>query len=360
MGFVYLRADLDEIDQRLKQYTAIAIAVLLVSFFMAMLVSSAFRNSVARPVIQLAGTARAVSRGRDYAVRARSSGAPDELNVLINAFNDMLAQIQSRDAALQKAHNELEQRVQDRTRELVSANRELEAFSYSVSHDLRGPIDALNGFSYVLLKQYAEKLDPQGRELIEFIRASGKRMLELIDDLLNLSRLTTSAMHLEPVNLSAVARTVTDELRRLHPERNVSLLIADVPPAQGDARLLRIVLENLLRNSWKYTSIHPSARIEFGSSEKDERRVYFVRDDGVGFDPRSANRLFHPFQRLHSPAEFPGSGIGLATVQRIIHRHGGEIWAEAAPGKGATFYFTLGIPPSGVDTERTVPQVQNA
>ncbi|MGH9567926.1 MAG: sensor histidine kinase, partial [Candidatus Angelobacter sp.] len=223
------------------------------------------------------------------------------------------------------------------------ANRELEAFSYSVSHDLRGPLDALNGFSYLLMQQHGEKLNAGGRELIEHIRTAGRRTTELIEDLLNLSRVSTSAMHLEKIDLSQIAHSIAEELCHSHPQRRVEFVISNTESAQGDVRLLRIVLENLLRNSWKYTSGHKESRIQFGSEGNKGRTVYFVRDDGAGFDPRSATRLFQPFQRLHSKDEFPGNGIGLATVQRIVRRHGGETWAVGAVEKGATFYFTLGL-----------------
>jgi signal transduction histidine kinase len=342
IGFVYLRADLQEIDQRLKRYGLIAVSVLLVSLLAAMLVSAAFRKSVAEPIVALAETARKVSLDKDYSIRAAPTDQRDELAVLIDAFNDMLKEIQERESALQKAHDELEQRVSERTRDLVSANRELEAFSYSVSHDLRGPLDTLSGFSYMLLKQYGAKLDDQGRELIDHIRASGKRMAELIDDLLNLSRLTTTTMRQEEIDLSAFARSIMEELCRTAPDRKVDFVAPLKVAAYADASLLRIVMENLLRNAWKYTSRHDHARIEFGQTTKNGLTVYFVKDDGSGFDPRSADRLFQPFQRLHSVGEFPGNGIGLATVRRIVQRHGGEVWAEAAVEKGATFYFTLG------------------
>jgi len=342
IGFVYILADLHEIDERLARYALIAVFVLLVSLLFALLVSSAFRKSVSQPIVNLAETARRVSRDKDYSIRVANVGERDEVSVLIESFNEMLRDIQQRDAALQQAHNELEDRVSERTRELLSANRELEAFSYSVSHDLRGPLDALNGFTYLLMQQHGDKLSAGGRELIEHIRTAGKRMTELIEDLLNLSRVSTSAMHLEKVDLSQIARSIAEELSHSHPERKVEFVISNTEKAQGDVRLLRIVLENLLRNAWKYTSGHKESRIEFGSEREKGRTVYFVRDDGAGFDPRSVARLFQPFQRLHSKEEFPGNGIGLATVQRIVRRHGGETWAVGAVEKGATFYFTLG------------------
>ena len=341
IAYVYLLADLTEIDQRLKRYALISFSVLLVSMLVAMLLSSAFRRSVAQPIIQLAEITQTVSRNQDYSIRVPPSREHNELAVLINAFNEMLKQIQGRDGELQKAHEELEQRVSDRTRELESSNRELEAFSYSVSHDLRAPLDIMNGFSYVLMKNYSDHLDANGKQAIQSIRAAVKRMAELIDDLLNLSRITTSTMLRESIDLSAFARAIMEELCRSHPQRKVEFVTPPEAEASGDPRLLRIVMENLLRNAWKYTSQHEHARIEFGEEIKNGKTVFFVRDDGSGFDQRSADRLFQPFQRLHAAAEFPGNGIGLATVKQIIQRHGGEVWAEAAVEKGATFIFTL-------------------
>jgi signal transduction histidine kinase len=346
VGWVYIRADLTEIDQRLRRYAAIALAVLVLSLIAALLVSFLFGRSVAKPIVDLAQVAAAVSQDKNYSARAAPSKEPDEVGLLITAFNEMLSEIQKRDDELRKAHDELEDRVAQRTRELLFANHELESFSYSVSHDLRGPIDALNGFTYVLSKEYGSKLDAKAKDLLEHIRNSGKRMMQLIDDLLNLSRVTSSVLQSESVDLSAIARSIADELKSIEPQRQVEFVISPEERVQGDSRLLRIMLENLLRNSWKYTSTHPRARIEFGSSVENGRTIYFVRDDGAGFDPRSADRLFQPFQRLHPTAEFPGNGVGLATVQRIVRRHGGEIWAKAEVERGATFFFWLAVPRS--------------
>ena len=346
IGYVYLRADLHEIDDRLKRYALITFGVLLISLLAATLVSSAFRKSVAQPITQLAETAKRVSRDKDYTTQvAPVSEGNDEVAVLVDSFNEMLRE-------LHKSHDELEQRVAERTRELLSANRELEAFSYSVSHDLRGPLDAINGFSYLLLSQNPEKLDDQTRELIENIRSSGKRMGELIEALLNLSRVSSSAMRPEWVDLSEIARSTMQELSRSAPERKVEFVAPAKTDVYGDAQLLRVLMENLLRNAWKYTSRHDSARIEFGSLSEDGETTYFVKDDGSGFDPHSADRLFQPFQRLHSKSEFPGSGVGLATVRRIVHRHGGEIWAQGAVEKGATFYFKIKSPRISMTEQR--------
>ena len=341
VGTVYLKADLREINDRLKRYAAISAILLLLSMIAALLVSSVFQRSVALPIVKLAEVARRVSQDKNYAVRAEPMRENDELALLIAAFNEMLAQIQQRDISLQQAHDELEQRVAERTRDLLSSNRELEAFSYSVSHDLRAPLDTMNGFSYVLQKNYADQLDQNGKEALLSIRAGARRMSELIDALLTLSRVTTGSMHREEVDLSALAQSIVEELRRSAPDRKLEVVAPAKAKAYGDARLLRIVMENLLRNAWKYTSRRDQSRIEFGQMTKDAQTVYFVKDNGTGFDSRSADRLFQPFQRLHPAAEFPGDGVGLATVKRIVQRHGGEVWAEAAVDQGATFYFTL-------------------
>jgi signal transduction histidine kinase len=348
VGFVYIRADLRELDQRLQRYALISLAVLLVSLVFALIISSRFSKSVAGPIITLAETAQQVSREKNFAVRVPASGQRDELATLINSFNEMLGEIQRRDTALLNAHDQLEQRVSDRTRDLVSANRELETFSYSVSHDLRGPLDALNGFAYLLLKHHSAKLDANGMEALKSIRTAAKRMSELIEDLLNLSRVSTSNMHRENIDLSAFARSIMEELCRNTPDRKVEFIAPMTTEAYADPRLLLIVMENLLRNAWKYTSHHDHARIEFGREVNNGQIMYFVTDDGSGFDQRSADRLFQPFQRLHSGAEFPGNGIGLATVRRIIQRHGGKVWARGAVEKGATFYFTLGSSSRGL------------
>ncbi|MEW6613764.1 MAG: ATP-binding protein, partial [Pseudomonadota bacterium] len=243
---------------------------------------------------------------------------------------------------MQALNEELERRVLERTAELTAANRELEAFSYSVSHDLRAPLRAIDGFSQALLEDYGEALDMAGREHLARVRRASQRMAELIDDLLNLSRITRSEMHRRSVNLSELAGQAAEHLRATQPQRPVTVVIVPDVIAHGDARLLQIALENLLGNAWKFTRKQADARIEFGMREQDGQPVYFVRDNGAGFDMAYADKLFGAFQRLHSPGEFEGHGIGLATVARIIARHGGRIWAEGAVGRGATFYFTLG------------------
>ena len=242
---------------------------------------------------------------------------------------------------IRRLNKELEQRVIERTRQLEDANKELEAFAYSVSHDLRAPLRSIDGFSQVLLEDYTDKLDEQGKDYFRRVRVATQRMAQLIDDMLKLSRVTRSRMHREAVNLSELAQAIATELQQRQPERQVEFVIAKGLTVNGDERLLEVVLENLLENAWKFTRKHAHAKIEFGCSETDGKRAYFVCDDGVGFDMAYVDKLFGPFQRLHSATEFEGTGIGLATVQRIIHRHGGQIWGEGAVEGGATFYFTL-------------------
>lgn len=313
----------------------------MLSLLAALLVSAAFRRSVAEPIVELADTARVVTEEQNYSIRATPTGKHDEVAVLIDTFNTMLTQIQQRDRELKRAQDELEHRVEDRTRQLSAANRELEAFSYSVSHDLRGPLEIINGFSHILLDEHGTRLESGGRECVQQINQATRRMADLIDDLLNLSRVSTTNMHREKVDLTGIAKAVADQLCRREPTRRVDFVIHDCMTVEGDSRLLRIVLENLLSNAWKYTSNVPVAHIEFGCEERVGHSAFFVRDNGAGFDPRFVDKLFKPFQRLHTPSEFPGTGVGLATVQRIIARHGGEVWAEGAVQQGATFYFTL-------------------
>jgi PAS domain S-box-containing protein len=222
-----------------------------------------------------------------------------------------------------------------------AANRELEAFSYSVAHDLRAPLRGVDGFAQALIEDYADKLDAAGLRYLERIRAAAQRMAALIDDLLNLSRVTRSEFRREPVDLTRIASQALANLQRFEPVRTIDVTIAEGMHASGDARLLGIVFDNLLGNAWKFTSKTNAPHIEVGVATEAGERVYFVRDNGAGFDPAYRDKLFGVFQRLHTVSDFPGTGIGLATVLRIVERHGGRVWADGAVGQGATFYFTL-------------------
>jgi light-regulated signal transduction histidine kinase (bacteriophytochrome) len=241
---------------------------------------------------------------------------------------------------LRAYRDHLEQQVKTRTAQLEAVNKELEAFSYSVSHDLRAPLRAIDGFSHALQEDLGDRLDETCQDHLRRVRAATQRMARLIDDLLKLSRLGKVPLDKQRLDLSALAQGIVEELRAGEPARHVEVLVAENVQTKADPTLLAVVLENLLGNAWKFTSKTTRARIEFGRLDAPAP-VYFVRDNGVGFDMQYVNKLFGAFQRLHSTSEFPGTGIGLATVARIIHRHGGEVWAEGAVDQGATFYFTL-------------------
>ena len=257
-----------------------------------------------------------------------------------------ITRLKEAEERLLQLNAELEERVASRTADLITLNREMEAFSYSVSHDLRAPLRGIDGFSQALLEDYGDQLDDDGRNLLNRVRAAAQRMATLIDDLLNLSRISRSEMKWENINLSELVHSVIDDLRQSDPARNIEIMIAPEMCVSGDERLIRIALENLLRNAWKFTRKTENARIEVMPILEHGRDVYAVRDNGAGFDMAYADKLFGAFQRLHSMSEYEGTGIGLATVQRIIHRHGGRIWAEGAVNEGATFYFTLQVPQS--------------
>lgn len=257
---------------------------------------------------------------------------------------------------IHKLNAELEQRVHERTEQLEFANKELESFSYSISHDLRAPLRAIDGFSRIVLEDCAEKLDDNSRANLQRVCAATQRMGQLIDDLLQLSRLTRSEMRRATLDLSVLVKSVADELQKTEPNRQVKFEIQPGLTADADEILMRAVLQNLIENAWKFTGKQANAKIEFGRMICEGVPAFFVRDNGVGFDMTYAHKLFGAFQRLHAATEFPGTGIGLATVQRIIHRHGGRVWAESEPNKGATFYFTLPTSPASFIPQKQIKQ----
>jgi len=354
LGTLYIKSDLRAMWRALRLSAAIAAGAMAVSLLAAYFVAGLLQGWISQPILALADTARAVSARQDYSVRAPQLGA-DELGALTGAFNQMLGHIEDQDRELRRHATDLEQRVAERTQELeerhealrrqaaelLAANQELDAFAYSVSHDLRAPLRSIDGFSQVLLEDFAEQLGEAGRDSLRRVRAASQRMAALIDDLLKLARVTRVEMRTTTVDVSGMARDIAAELQRTDSARHVEFAIAPGLQARADAPLIRVVLENLLRNSWKYTAKKPQAHIEFGSVDANGGRAFMVRDDGAGFDMKYMDKLFGVFQRLHSTAEFEGTGVGLATVRRIITRHGGQIWAEAAVDQGATFYFTL-------------------
>jgi PAS domain S-box-containing protein len=265
----------------------------------------------------------------------------DGRRLVLEANRDVTARKRAEDEARQ-LNAELERRVAQRTAQLEAVNKELEAFTYSASHDLRAPLRGIDGFSQALLEDYGDRLDDDGRNYIDRIRRATDRMGRLIDDLLSLSRITRTDVNKEQINLSALARQVCDELAAAEPKRQVEVVVEPGLMAAADPRLMRIALTNLIGNAWKFTSKRADARIEVASDGTGPEPIIVVRDNGAGFDMRHADRLFGAFQRLHHVRDYPGTGIGLATVERIVHRHGGRVWVEAEVDRGANFFFTLG------------------
>jgi light-regulated signal transduction histidine kinase (bacteriophytochrome) len=276
--------------------------------------------------------------GSEFPVEISLSPLELEEGLLVSAAIRDVTQRKLTEESIRKLNDDLRQRAT----QLEAANKELEAFAYSVSHDLRAPLRTIDGFSLALIEDFANQLPDEGHNYLMRIRTAAQRMAQLIDDLLNLSRVSRAPIEPVTVNLSSLAHNIIRELQQTQPERIVEVMIAVDLMARADQRLMRMVLENLLSNAWKFTSKQEYARIEFGIQETDRQPAYFVKDNGAGFDMMYADKLFGTFQRLHANSEFPGIGIGLAIVQRIMHRHGGRVWAEGKVDKGATFYFTLG------------------
>ena len=299
----------------------------------------------------------AADKSQDHAVRGYAVGAvdylvkpvvPEFVRSKVAVFVELAKKsellrrqtrllLESEQAALELAETRAEL-----VRDLEHKNRELESFSYAVSHDLQAPLRRIDSFSRAVLESQGDKLDEPGRRYLERVREASQHMAQLIDDVLYLSRVTRADLREQDVDLSVLATLILSRLQESEPARKVEVKVRPAVVVSGDGQLLRIALENLLENSWKFTSQQPEARIEFGVTQASGEPTYFVRDNGAGFDMTYADRLFGPFQRLHPQNEFAGSGIGLATVQRIIHRHGGQVWAEGLVGQGATFQFTLG------------------
>lgn len=279
--------------------------------------------------------------GRGYELGAVDFVFAPVVPAILRAKVGVFVELYRAQQELRRYRNQLEQLVEERTTALTAINRELEAFSYSVSHDLRAPLLAFDGLSQALLDDYGESLDSRAKDYLQRMRRASQRMGSVFDGLQSLFRVTSGEIHREPVGVSAMAAEIVEEMQSSNPDRQVAVAIAPDLSVSGDSRLVRILLGNLISNAWKFTTNTPEARVEVGGESVEGEHRMFVRDNGVGFDMIQAHKLFGAFQRLHSQSEFPGMGIGLATVRRIVNRHGGRCWAEGAVGEGATFYFVL-------------------
>ena len=367
LGTVYLKANY-ELLAHLGHYLAILGGVLVLSLVVALLMSAWLQATVTAPILAMQELAREVVEKRDFSLRARKT-TDDEIGYLADAFNRMLTEIGQRASALEqsnaslarqieekaaaeealrradesmKALNaELEERVSQRTAQLAEANKDLESFSYSVSHDLRAPVRAIAGFSKLLAEAHEHQLDSEGQRKLGIVRSEAARMGALIDDLLAFSRLGRQSLQMGPVDMNELVRLNFETLKAQQNGAVPELHLGALPQATGDRSLLAQVWINLLSNAFKFSAKAERPTIEVSAVTLEREHIYFVRDNGAGFDPRYVSKLFGVFQRLHDPAEYPGTGVGLALVQRIVTRHGGRVWAEGQPGAGATFYFTL-------------------
>jgi signal transduction histidine kinase len=359
-GTVYLKADY-ELLGRLTDYLSILGVVFALSLLVALLMSAWLQNAVTKPILAISEVARQVMEKRDFSLRVRKT-TEDEIGYLVDAINDMLAEVSRRQEALEESNitlgremteraraeeqlrelnAELERRVDARTAQLEAANKELESFSYSVSHDLRAPVRAIIGFSRMLSEEHIEQLDQEAQRLLGVVQSEAHRMGALIDDLLAFSRLGRQSMQFADLDMTQLARTTYEGMVAQQSHNSVEFHLGALPPVRGDRVLLGQVWANLLANALKFSSKQKQPRIEVSAISDKKEHVYFVRDNGVGFDPRYQAKLYGVFQRLHDASEFPGTGVGLALVQRIVTRHGGRVWADSKLHEGATFYFTL-------------------
>ena len=337
LGAVYLRAERPWLGQ-LRNYLTMLAFVIAGTLGLALVVSTALLTLVTQPIRAVSDVARRITAGHDYSLRATRT-TNDEIGEVVDAFNAMLDELARRSETLEEC-------VRLRTAQLEIANRELEAFSYSASHDLRAPLRVIDSFSSLLEQSAGDALGERSRHYLDRIRFNVRHMAGLIDALLALAHVSRTGLRREPVDVGALAAAALDQCREREPTREARVEIAGGMLAQADAALLSQVMQNLVDNAWKFTSRIPNPTITVGcETPPDSSTVYYVRDNGAGFDMSQADNLFQAFQRLHTPSEFPGTGIGLATVQRIIARHEGRIWAQAEPGKGAAFFFTLGEEP---------------
>ena len=333
LGTVYLHAITEPIAARLERYIGIIMLVLMGSLAIAAPLSMRLNAAISNPIREIAATASLITAG-DLSATVAPTRRADEIGLLIKGFGQMVS-------SLREMTGQLERRVVERTAQLEAANKELEAFSYSVSHDLRAPLRAIDGFAHILEEDHAPHLDAEGKRLLSVVRSNSRRMGALIDDLLAFSKLGRQPINLVSTDMTGLVREVWSEIHAGQPGGYNTLALSTLPTAQGDRSLLKQVWANLLSNASKYSSQQEFPKIEVSSEENELEAIYRVRDNGAGFDMKYYGRLFGVFQRLHASTEFPGTGVGLAIVQRVVVRHGGRVWAESKVGEGATFFFSL-------------------
>ena len=340
LGTLYLKSDLKAMYETFKLYGIIAALVIAVSFLLAYLLSRKLQRSISKPVLDLAETAKAISYWRDYSVRANKPGN-DELGLLTDAFNLMLERIQEQNQTLSDFNQNLERKVLERTSELEALNKELESFSYSISHDLRAPLRAINSYMNIFSEDYSEKVDDEGRRLMNIVLRNSQKMGVLIDDLLSFSRLGRKELTKTNLSMKETVVNIWEDLSKMETNRHITFLLDELPNAFAEKNTIQQVWVNLVSNALKYSGNREKTIIEVSFERKEKEIVYYIKDNGAGFDMQYYDKLFGVFQRLHSQEEFAGTGVGLAIVQRIIEKHGGKIWAVSSPENGATFYFSL-------------------
>jgi len=344
LGTLYLKSDMGAMYERMRLYGFVVVLVLVLSFLLAYLLVKVLEESICAPILALAEAAKIISDRQDYSVRAVKMGN-DELGVLTDAFNQMLEQIRQQNDSLREFNQNLEHRVRERTAQLESVNKELESFSYSVSHDLRAPLRIIMGFTSILEEEYTSKLDDEAKRITTVIKSNSMKMGHLIDDLLAFSRMGRQDITKNRINMMNTVNEVIENLAMQYDNTKIKWAIQPLPEANANPGMIRQVWMNLISNAVKYSGTREAPHIEIGAFAKDAQTVFFVKDNGVGFNPQYGDKLFKVFQRLHNPDEFEGTGIGLALVEKIVSRQGGAVWAESEINKGACFYFSL---PAGI------------
>lgn len=339
LGTLYLKSDLKALNERFELYGAIIGFILCFALLISFLLSKFLQQGISKPILALSKTAKAVSEQKDYSVRSKKF-ADDEVGSLTDAFNQMLTQIEEQNQELNEFNQKLEQKVNERTTELEAAYKELEGFSYSVSHDLRAPLRAINSYSKIIQEEYINSLDEDAKKYLGSIQSNSYKMGLLIDDLLSFSKLGKKEIKKSKVNIEEMVKNVIKEITTSDNYHAV-VKVNDLPEAMADYSLINQVWINLISNALKYSKKKEHPEVIIGSIISHNETTYFIKDNGAGFDMEYYNKLFGVFQRLHDSHEFEGTGIGLAIVNRVVTKHGGKVWAEGKLGEGATFYFTL-------------------